>query len=117
MSGRYIEIDGKPVLEPDLLKWGAWMGKAERTVEKTVIDGVMISTVFLGLDYNFRDYGELLIYETMAFGGPLDEIQRRYSTREFAERGHWRVVTEVEKSMLIFPQKSILECDGGAGPD
>lgn len=63
---------------------------------------IWVSTVFLGMDHQFRLGGPPLIYETMVFdqrdlkpgtvGRDLDMY--RYSTREQAEAGHRAVVQE-----------------------
>jgi hypothetical protein len=45
--------------------------------------------VFLGTDHNLGDYGDApILYETMIFGGPLDQEQWRYASREEAVAGH-----------------------------
>lgn len=46
-----------------------------------------VSTVWLGLDYSWGS-GPPLIFETMVFGGPLDQTMDRYSTVEDAQMGH-----------------------------
>jgi hypothetical protein len=82
---------GYPVPEPDVLKWAAWFGTAERTIARDELPGdVAVSTIFLGLDHGFG-YGRQL-YETMVFGGPLDNEQERYATRQAAIDGHARIV-------------------------
>ena len=93
----YWILDGKvPVAEPDLIKWGEWMQKNSRAVRKSTatvklngqpIGEVRVSTVFLGLDHSFG-VGPPLLFETMVFGGPLDEEQDRCSTWEAAEKMH-----------------------------
>jgi hypothetical protein len=57
-----------------------------------------VSTVFTGLDHQWRD-GDPLLFETMIFGGPLDQEQDRYSTWEQAERGHADAVTRARKAI------------------
>ena len=86
-------LDGKTIVKcDDILKWGAWFGKADRQVGKTEKDDVRVSTVFLGIDHSFGD-GELLLFETMIFGGEHDGDQWRYSTWEEAEKGHVEAVS------------------------
>ena len=63
--------------------------EADRIVAQDKQLDVMVSTVFLGLDHNYGD-GPPLIFETMIFGGPLDQWQDRYSTEEEAKLGHER---------------------------
>lgn len=62
-------LDGKePIVEMDVLKWAKWLEGADRVVAQTAIGAVEISTVFLGLDYNWPVCPPLL-FETMVFGG------------------------------------------------
>jgi len=88
------ERNKPPVLEPDLLVWGRWFETADRHVAKTQrTRGVRVSTVFLGIDHNLSFYDPHerapVLFETMVFGGPLDQaIQLRYTTQEDAENGH-----------------------------
>lgn len=68
MSDRYIlDERGEPKLEPCIITWGEWMQTADRKVAHTVLPGVTISTVFLGLDHSFHDCGTPVLWETMAF--------------------------------------------------
>jgi hypothetical protein len=53
--------------------------------------GVMVSTIFLGLDHNFGD-GPPLLFETMVFSGRHAGVQERYSTWDEAVDGHARWV-------------------------
>ena len=59
---------------------------------------VRVSTVWLGLDHNFGD-DPPLIFETMIFGGSLDEDQKRYSTEAEALAGHEAMV---QKAHIAF---------------
>lgn len=96
MSQQYILAeDGKtPIPETDILKWGRWLAKAERHVAQDSIDGVRVSTVFLGLDHSFCG-GPPILWETMVFDGTLDQEQRRYSTYEDAVKGHAEMLAKV----------------------
>ena len=53
--------------------------------------------VFLGLDHSFGS-GPPLLFETMVFGGPLDEEMDRYTTWDEAEAGHKAMVKRVQES-------------------
>ena len=87
MSEKYI-LEGKKVVPCyDLYKWANWMKNADRKVASDKKGGIMVSTIFLGLDHNFGQ-GEPLLFETMVFGGEHDEDMDRYSTWEEAEEGH-----------------------------
>ena len=87
MSDKYILEGTSPVLCNDLLTWGRWMETADRHVARDERDGVVVSTVFLGLNHAFGP-GQPLLFETMIFGGPSDQDQARYSTWAEATAGH-----------------------------
>jgi hypothetical protein len=88
-TNQYIlDEDGNPVLEPDIHKWGTWFENFNnRKLAHDEIDGVTISTVFLGLDHAWGD-GPPLLFETMIFGGSHDQYQERYSSKKEALAGH-----------------------------
>lgn len=67
------------------------------------VDDVLISTVWLGLDHSFGD-GPPLIFETMIFGGTLNDYCERYATEEEAEEGHQRAVEQVKDEREAFKQ-------------
>jgi hypothetical protein len=84
---RHFDYDCQPI------GFGTWAElfeeHAQRVVDYTrVSHAITVSTVWLGLDHNFGSGGPPLIYETMIFGGPHDDWQWRYTTREQAEAGH-----------------------------
>jgi hypothetical protein len=87
----YILNDaGDPVQELDILAWARWFQTADRTIARDELPGdVTVSTVFLGIDHNFGG-GRPLLFETMVFGGSLDQEQERYTTRQRALAGHAR---------------------------
>lgn len=103
MSDKYI-LEGKtPVPCDDLMTWARWMEKANRTVRKDTatvrvagepVGEVRVSTVFLGLDHSFGE-GPPLLFESMIFGGPLDQEQDRCSTWEAAEKMHEKMMERV----------------------
>ena len=96
MNGRY-KLDGKtPVEVDDLMEWAKWMEAADRYVGKTSVGVVKVSTVFLGLDHGFGSHHPVL-FETMVFGGKLDQDDERYSTWDAAEAGHVRWVEKVRQ--------------------
>lgn len=100
-SGQYIlNQDGKPVPEPDLHKWGKWMEQSvKRRVARETIGDCDVSTVFLGLDHSFG-HGAPVLWETMVFGGKLDQEQDRCTgNREQAEAMHKRMVERVKAEL------------------
>lgn len=116
-TGRYILKDKKSIPEPELLKWGKWMqDKKNRIVKQTNVGNYLVSTVFLGLDYEFEmllvtppeNYNPL-IFETMIFDisstnevGFHDDVfdyMERYRTYEEAIEGHKVAVRYVKKEI------------------
>jgi hypothetical protein len=93
--GQYILKGHTPVLEDDIRVWAEWMLAADRVVKSDIVQGVHISTVFLGLDHGWGPDRKPVLFETMIFGGDLDEFQRRYHTWEEAEIGHAEAVSKV----------------------
>ena len=105
MMENYILVDGKAVLEPDMLKWGIWFETANRIVAQTKIGQVKVSTVFLGMDHNFCGNGLPILFETMIFGLPKifgdGEPCVRYSTIDEAKIGHNEAVDAVRTMLKI----------------
>lgn len=81
-----------PVVEEDVHKWGEFIQDIKnKVVKKTEIyhhGNIEVSTVFLGLNHNFSREGRPILFETMIFGGLLDQHQWRYCTWEDALIGH-----------------------------
>jgi hypothetical protein len=94
MSGTYVEQNGRPVEVEDVREWARWFETADCRVAQTTVGESDISTVFVGLDHSFG-MGTPEVYETLVFGGPLDQEQERYATREEAVAGHEAMVARV----------------------
>ncbi len=91
----WILEDMKPK-QVDSVTWARWFKETRnRFIHETTVGDIRISTVFLGLNYRFGD-GPPLLFETMIFGGPLDQSQWRYSTLGEAKKGHWDAVESVK---------------------
>lgn len=99
-SGRYKLRWREPIPCEDLLEWARWFETANRHVAQTMVGTVRVSTVFLGLDHNWKDSGDPILFETMIFGGPHDGYQERYSHWEEAECGHWQAVQLARQSRI-----------------
>lgn len=89
----YFVLDGHKVRATrDMLEWARMFeDHAARTVAKSEIGGVEVSTVFLGLDHNFSGDGPPKLFETMIFQSKSDELDgwcQRCSTWEQAEQQH-----------------------------
>jgi hypothetical protein len=87
---RYAILNEKREVVPvdDVLTWGAWFEKAERRVAETIIGNVRISTVFLGMNNAFHPNDPAGWFETMVFGGKLDQDQWRCETWDQATAQH-----------------------------
>lgn len=96
MSGQYIlDASGEPEYCDDLMTWGRWMETGDRIIAKDKpLDGVSVSTVFLGLDHSFGE-GPPILFETMVFGGEHDGEMERYTSKEAAIEGHKRMLQKV----------------------
>jgi hypothetical protein len=92
MTEMYFDRNGKPLT---LWQWAALMESgADRHVADDMVGAVRVSTVWLGLNHNWGP-GLPLFFETMVFGGTMDEDQWRYPTEAAALAGHDQVVTMV----------------------
>lgn len=115
--------------EPDLQKWANWMSsswggeesyKHPRFVKRTDVGDMTVSTVFLGVDYNFESFGDPIVFETMVFramketgcqevvgfnghdetiGSLLWGDNRRYSLYAHAIAGHDETVEELQAAL------------------
>ena len=90
----YYVLEGHETKKVDHMTWAKMFEEKDRHVAEEMIGDVRISTVFLGLDHAFGS-GPPLLFETMVFGGSLDQEQDRYSTWAEAEVGHKDMVNRV----------------------
>lgn len=96
----YAILNGHEVVPVSMEEWARTHHPPSiRTVAKTADGGITVSTVFLGLNHQYGD-GPPLWFETMVFGGPLDEVCERYTTWEEAEAGHREMVRRVTAAVL-----------------
>lgn len=85
--------------EITLAEWGRLFDdwnykKVVKTTFRAAQEDVDISTVWLGLNHNLEGQ-PLAIFETMVFGGLLDQTCRRYATEHDAIVGHYEVCVMV----------------------
>jgi len=101
MDGKYIlNANGVPVREPDLIRWAQWIETGKRIVKQETIGDSFVSTVFLGLDHNFNDFGPPILWETRVFSGPMSAEQDRCSgSIEQAEAMHECMVEKVRNEI------------------
>lgn len=76
---------------------------AYRIIKKETLGRWKVSTVWLGMDHNFSDDGNPLIFETMVFPNKGDGMEfsedycQRYSTEEEAIKGHEEAVEKYKQ--------------------
>ena len=87
----FTEVDGAPMEEPDVDRWLLWRRCANRVVDQTTIGGVMVSTVFMGINFRCSD-GPPLLYETTVFGGIYNMDKKLSETRAQALVAHRQAV-------------------------
>lgn len=111
-----LDHDHNPVPVADAIEWSVFFENIDnRRVAYDTVNGINVSTVFLGVDHSFTDDGPPILFETMCFGGPdwLDEFQRRYATWDEAEQGHRATVAAIRENRDIEDATII---DGNARP-
>lgn len=101
MDQRHYILEGHETKPASLMEWAMWLeaNNLKRHVKDERVGDVRVSTVFLGLDHRWGD-GPPQLFETMVFGGPLDQEQDHYSTWDEAEKGHAATVERVKASTL-----------------
>lgn len=98
MSKWYIlSVDNKPVAV-SITEAVQWMedNPERKAVKQDHIDDKFVSTVFLGLDHSWNNK-ELILWETMIFGGEHDQYQERYSSYEDALEGHQKAINLIKQ--------------------
>ena len=103
-----LDVNHKPVAAT-LEEFGAWMDANNKQLARDEIDGVLISTVFLGVDTGRRAFSEPaddpLVFETMVFcagralAPKFDRVCVRYCHYDSALEGH-RAVVDLVKAAL-----------------
>jgi hypothetical protein len=88
--------ENKEPVKIEMMEWAMGMSNIEnRIVKHDKVDGILVSTVFLGMDHRFGFEGPPVLFETMIFGGEHDQYQERYCTYQEAEAGHKRALEMV----------------------
>jgi len=92
---KYI-LDGHTPVPVDLMTWALWFQNENRIVAKTEVrPGIVVSTVFIGIDHSFG-HGKPLLFETMVFSDYGGDDEVRYSTWDEAVAGHVATVAKLE---------------------
>lgn len=96
MSRHYFLNPDHSYTPCDVIAWAKQFGLNDTHVADDMINDHHVSTVWLGLDYNYWG-GPPLVFETMVFkpdGG--DNYCVRYTTWEQAEAGHQEAISWVK---------------------
>jgi len=92
-------VNNKVVPCKDVFEWATWYETADekRIIMRTELENdVLVSTVFLGINYNHFTHGLPILFETMVFEGKEDGLEKRYCTLEEAKKGHEEIVRSLE---------------------
>ena len=84
-NGMYILKGELAIPVSSAREWGEWFENSnDRFLARTTIDDIMVSTVFLGVDYNFGGVGDPLLFETMIFAGDdySDTVEFEFAKNE-----------------------------------
>ena len=96
----YLDDEDKVQETSDVTLWAETNGDSKkRTVGLKQLNGLRVSTVFLGLDHNFAKQGEPVLWESMVFPDDsfLDlDCARCSGTRADAEKMHEEMVSKWE---------------------
>jgi hypothetical protein len=101
MIKHYILDADNQVVETDMMTWAMWLEEGNRRVGYTEITSeISVSTVFIGIDHRFPGMGKgpPILFETMIFGGPLDQSTWRYTSWDDADTGHRAAVSKARKA-------------------
>lgn len=113
MIDHYILLPNHTLAKADLMTWAEWYqtDPTARRVAETETEFFWVSTVFLGVNYNWSPSGPPIVFETMVFDrqstikplfGRLARVHEsqdcwRYSTWDDAITGHDAAVRRIQK--------------------
>lgn len=102
----YYARDGTPMTEDEWLRSFSLDPEEFRRIKRVALtefgdDDIRVSTVWLGLNHNWDPDGPPLIFETMVFGGPLDNEVWRCTTEAQAVEQHGFVVSLVRRELEV----------------
>lgn len=87
----------------ELAEWSRLVedDKYKRVLLTDIDHGIVVSTVWLGMNHNWLGEGPPLIFETMVFGGEYDSHMIRTSTIKEARAAHKEVVSTLRKGLPL----------------
>jgi hypothetical protein len=94
MSGYFILQGSDVVAARSLAEWSAWWFSAHPPAARTQVRGMVIETVFTGVDHRQQADGEPLVFETRLGG----QAVKQYASWRSAMAGH-----EIEVGKLNSP--------------
>lgn len=93
-EGLWYDREGKAIGVADMVR--LCRDHDYRLVARDFVGKVEVCTVWLGFDHSFRGR-EPVLFETVVFGGRMDQYHRRYTTEDQACAGHARVLASVRR--------------------
>jgi len=99
----YYDRQGRPITIEERIRLdnSEVDGLPYMRIAETFTEGCRVSTVWLGLNHQHGD-GPPLIFETMVFGGGLDQHAERWATEDEARAGHEQMVEKVRHEADVF---------------
>lgn len=104
-----LDREKKEAVLVDITTWSKWLETADRTLKITDMSKIIVSTVFLGMEYDYTQGDDLLLFGTLVLGGTMDGYLVRYATWDEAIEGHHEVVGAV---LLSEDEASNADSDG-----
>jgi hypothetical protein len=103
MNAYILDSDKQPVAIDDPEEWAKWMFLTNDRIIATnkISRKITVSTVFLGIDHNFLQEGQPILFETMIFGGWMDGYQDRHTSYDLALIGHMEALEQATKANRI----------------
>ena len=101
----YYKLDeNKNVIKSSLEEWANFIeGRLPtnyRHLGDEIVNGKRVSTIFIGLCYDFNNTGKPRVFETMVFNGGEGIYQDRYCTWKEAEEGHQQAIEWVKAGCI-----------------
>lgn len=95
----YVLVGRKPVIVNEEA-WSKWMRTKKRFLFQDIVNGILVSTVFLSVGYQRTDDGKCKFFETMVFGGRYDHYRVLYEEFDCARKGHKIILDRVKKEFI-----------------